>query len=200
MAVSKALPEEVAFIFEIKKKILNKTSQWVKNGSEMGTGGRRRGRGRQVRLAMSLSGGGPTGLGLLSLVFSSSIMTVSCSQSLGKRWCGRPHLSPLRSSSSFPGGSWGPQASPPSILFKDIRSASPWLFRSGSVCFSLKAAGFSGRFSSSLYSWSQRNSFEPVAELDCVVRTRLLLAPKRCRLSRDLMEAKEEGNWGEYSR
>lgn len=33
-----------------------------------------------------------------------------------------------------------------------------------------------------------------------VVHTRLLPAPKRCRLSRDLMEAKEEANWGEYSR
>ena len=67
----------------------------------------------------------------------------------------------------FQVGLGDPQASLLSILFKDIRwSVSPSLFRSGSMYFSLKAASFSGRLSPSLYFWSQRNSFEAVAELN----------------------------------
>lgn len=55
-------------------------SQCVKKGSKMGReewGGKagEARRGPQGRLAMSLSGGGPTGLGLLSLAFPSNIMT-----------------------------------------------------------------------------------------------------------------------------
>lgn len=56
-------------------------SQCVKKGSKMGReewGGKagESRRGPQGRLAMSLSGGGPTGLGLLSLAFPSNIMTL----------------------------------------------------------------------------------------------------------------------------
>lgn len=41
--------------------------------------------GPQGRLAMSLSGGGPTGLGLLSLAFPSNIMTLVWRQRGGEK-------------------------------------------------------------------------------------------------------------------
>ena len=47
----------------------------IRREEESGEGGAGPGRGPQGRLAMSLSGGGPTGLGLPSLAFPSNIMT-----------------------------------------------------------------------------------------------------------------------------
>lgn len=48
----------------------------IRREEESGEGGAGPGRGPQGRLAMSLSGGGPTGLGLPSLAFPSNIMTL----------------------------------------------------------------------------------------------------------------------------
>ena len=47
----------------------------IRREEESREGGAGPGRGPQGRLAMSLSGGGPTGLGLPSLAFPSNIMT-----------------------------------------------------------------------------------------------------------------------------
>ena len=56
----------------------NESRRAVRSGgrNRRGEGGEGPGRGPQGRLAMSLSGGGPTGLGLLSLAFPSNIMTL----------------------------------------------------------------------------------------------------------------------------
>lgn len=65
--------------------------------------------GPQGRLAISLSGGGPTGLGLLSLAFPSNIMTLVWRRGGGGRKAGLGFLPSSRERSSQSSCLQGPQ-------------------------------------------------------------------------------------------
>lgn len=60
---------------QIRQITMSREGSEVRRRNRDGKGGAGPDRDPQGRLAMSLSGGGPTGLGLLSLAFPSNIMT-----------------------------------------------------------------------------------------------------------------------------
>lgn len=89
----------------------NESRRAVRSGGRQrsGEGGAGPGGGPQGRLAMSLSGGGPTGLGLLSLAFPSNIMTlVQKRRKERKHKTGLGLLSSSRERSSQPSRLQGP--------------------------------------------------------------------------------------------
>lgn len=61
---------------QIRQITMSREGSEVRRRNRDGKGGAGPDRDPQGRLAMSLSGGGPTGLGLLSLAFPSNIMTL----------------------------------------------------------------------------------------------------------------------------